>query len=90
MDSFKIAETNKFVKKIEKPKYKKLYQKILNYAYPILKRNPYYGPNIKRLKGDLSDFYRFRIGEYRLFYKIDGDKIIIFIIDIIHRKDAYK
>ncbi len=89
MDDFKIAETDSFVKKINKSEYKRLYKKIVNYVYPMLKRNPYFGPNIKRLKGEFSDFYRYRIGDYRLFYKIENDKIIIFIVDIKHRKEAY-
>lgn len=90
MNNFKIAETDSFSKKITRAEYKKLYIKINSYVYPILKRNPYFGPNIKRLKGELSDYYRYRIGDYRLFYKIEEKKIIIFIIDIRHRKDAYK
>ena len=55
----------------------------------MLKRNPYFGPNIKRLKGQYSDFYRYRIGDYRLFYKIENENIMIFIIDIAYRKNAY-
>jgi len=58
-------------------------------VYPLLRRNPYYGPNIKRLKGQYSDYYRYRIGDYRLLYTIKSDKIMIFIIDISHRKNAY-
>ncbi|MCF7954118.1 MAG: type II toxin-antitoxin system mRNA interferase toxin, RelE/StbE family [Spirochaetales bacterium] len=87
---YKIAETESFLKIIEKYEHKRLYKKIKEYVYPLLKRNPFYGPNIKKLKGDYSAFYRFRIGDYRLFYTIDNEKIIIFIIDIRHRKDAYK
>ena len=89
-DKFKIAETNSFIKKISHNKYKKLYSKIESYVYPILRNNPYYGPNVKRLKGEYSDLFRFRIGDYRLFYSIDNDKVLIFIIYILHRKDAYK
>ncbi|MDC7226994.1 MAG: type II toxin-antitoxin system RelE/ParE family toxin [Spirochaetales bacterium] len=59
------------------------------YIYPLLKKNHYFGPNIKRLKGEYSGLYRYRIGKFRLFYEIDNDKIIVFIIDIEDRKDAY-
>ncbi|WP_319563078.1 type II toxin-antitoxin system mRNA interferase toxin, RelE/StbE family [Marispirochaeta sp.] len=89
-DNYKIAETENFQKKIKRPQYKKLYRKIVDYVYPLIKRNPYFGPNIKRLKGDYSDFYRYRIGNYRLFYSIKEHEIIIYIIDIAHRKDAYR
>lgn len=90
MADFKIVEVKCFIKKIETKENKKLYKKIENYVYPFLRRNPYFGPNIKRLKGDLSEYYRYRIGDYRLFYKIDDTKVLIFIVDIEHRKDAYK
>ena len=88
--SFAIAETNSFSEKLKGPKFKKIKTKLHDYIYPILKRNPFFGPNIKRLKGKFSSYYRYRIGDYRLFYKIDQKEIIVFIIDIEHRKDSYK
>ena len=87
---YRIAETESFQKKIGKPQFKKLYKKITEYVYPLIKRNPHYGLNIKRLKGEYSEFYRFRIGDYRLFYSIHENEIIVYIIDIEHRKDAYR
>jgi len=87
---FKIAETETFENKINTQKYKFLYKKIKEYIYPILRENPYFGPNIKKLKGEYKELYRYRIGDYRLFYKISEETVIIFIIDIENRKDAYK
>lgn len=90
MDKFKIAETETFGKKIKTHKYISLYQKINGYVYPILRENPFFGPNIKKLKGSYKEVYRFRIGDYRLFYKISDETVIVFILDIELRKDAYK
>jgi len=90
LDKYKIAETETFSKKINSNKFKHLYNKILMDIYPILKNNPYYGANIKKLKGDYKEIYRFRISDYRIFYKIDEKESIIFIINIENRKDAYK
>lgn len=90
MASFKIAETDTFEKKIKGPEYKSLYRKISDYVYPILRENPFFGPNIKKLKGEYKDLYRYRIGDYRLFYKISEESVIIFILDIEARKDTYK
>ena len=90
MDKYKIAETETFQKKITSRKYTALYSKILEYVYPVLRKNPFFGPNIKKLKGKYKEIYRFRIGDYRLFYKIEEIKVIVFIIDIENRKDAYK
>jgi mRNA interferase RelE/StbE len=59
-------------------------------VYPILRSNPFFGVNIKKLKGEYKDIYRVRIGNYRLFYKVEEQESLIFIIDIESRQDAYK
>ena len=90
MSKYKIAETENYSKKITSKKYSHLYSKILEDVYPMVKDNPFFGSNIKKLKGKYKDIYRFRIGNYRLFYKIEEQKSIVFIIDIESRQDAYK
>ena len=87
---FKIAETDTFIKKRQNKGYEYIYKKIRDHVYSQLKINPIYGRNIRKLKGDFKYLYRFRIGDYRLFYIIDKDKNIIYIVDLQHRKDAYK
>jgi mRNA interferase RelE/StbE len=37
-------------------------------CFSTLEQNPYQHPNIKALKGNLSSFYRFRVGDYRVIY----------------------
>ena len=90
MAKYRIAETENFSKKLKTLKYQNLTDKIYNYVYPLLRDNPYFGPNIKKLKGEFKDIYRYRIGDYRLFYKIIEETVIIFILDIEARKDSYK
>jgi mRNA interferase RelE/StbE len=90
LDNYRIAETDFFQKKIKLRQYNLVSPKILEYVYPILKKNPYFGPNIKKLKGKYDDIYRFRIGDYRLFYKPNENDHLIFILNIENRKDAYK
>lgn len=89
-ESFSIAETESFQKKIESRDFKHLKNKIENYVYPILRTNPFFGPNIKKLKGEFEGIYRYRIGSYRLFYIIEEGKLLVISIDIEKRKDAYK
>ena len=89
LNRFEIAETKTFQQSISKKELSNIYNKIKSYVYPQLKINPFFGKNIKKLKGEFKDIYRYRIGEYRLFYSVDEKKILIFIMDIAKRKDAY-
>lgn len=82
-DKFKIAETETFQKVIKQTKFKKIYTKITTYIYPQLQKNPFYGPNIKKLKGEYAAFYRYCIGSYRLFYQVSKNKITVFIVTLL-------
>ena len=44
--------------------------------------------NSKKLSSSLIGTYRFRIGDYRVIFDIDEDKVVI--LRIGHRKDIYK
>ena len=91
MSSYQIAETKSFRKGLEKNRELwKLYGKLTDYVYPLLRESPSFGPNRKRLSGEFSDFYRFRVGDYRLFYTIDETERIVFIVALRHRKNAYR
>ena len=85
LSKYQIAETKTF-KKVKKKIDKKLYLKIENFVYPQLRENPFYGSNIKKLKDDLEGYYRYRIGNYRLFYLIENDKLIIAVVDFKHQQ----
>lgn len=43
----------------------------------------------KPITGNFKGVWRYRIGSYRLLAKIDDDKLIIFSIDVGHRRDIY-
>jgi mRNA interferase RelE/StbE len=89
LNRFEIAETETFQRSISKKEISQIYNKIKTYVYPQLRINPFFGKNIKKLKGEFKDVYRYRIGEYRFFYQVDEKQILIFIMDIVKRKDAY-
>ena len=89
LSKFQIAETKTFEKNKNKID-KKLYTKIENFVYPQLRENPFYGPNIKKLKDNLEGYYRYRVGSYRLFYLIEDDKLIVVVVDFKHRQKAYE
>ncbi|MCG3195750.1 MAG: hypothetical protein GHCLOJNM_00217 [bacterium] len=46
-------------------------------------------PNIKPLRGNLLGNHRFRVGDYRVVYRIDDTARIAYVIRIVHLKEAY-
>ncbi len=62
-------------------------KKILEAIKTKLINDPYIG---KKLVGDLSSFYRYRVSDYRIIYEIIENEIVLIIIKIKHRKDVYK
>jgi mRNA interferase RelE/StbE len=43
----------------------------------------------KNLKGNLKEYWRYRVGNYRVLADIDNDEVKIIIFNIGHRKDIY-
>ena len=43
--------------------------------------------NVKKLKGE-TDYYRIRVGDYRIGIKVKGD--LVSFIRILHRKEIYR
>ena len=44
----------------------------------------------KSLAGNLSGFWRYRVGDYRIICDIVDSEITIYILDISHRSKSYK
>jgi len=89
---FKIFETSQFLKdlkKINTQEQERIYYKIINNIYPQLKKNPYFGKNIKKLRACKPETWRYRISYFRLFYEINHADKIISIITIVLRSKAY-
>ena len=93
MSDYRIFETEEFQKQLARvtPSQRKVVEKKLSaYAYPQLRTAPYYGPNIRKLRGYAPETWRYRIGNYRVFYCVDEEDRIVSILTIDARKDAYK
>ena len=43
----------------------------------------------KALKGKLKNYWRYRVGKYRLICLIEDDKILITVIEVGNRKEIY-
>ena len=42
------------------------------------------------LTGNLSDFWKYRIGDYRLICRIHDEELVVLVIKIGHRSEVYK
>ena len=93
MSEFRIFETSEFLvrlKKIEPVRREFLERKLREYVYPRLRQEPCYGPQIRKLRGYSPDTWRYRSGDYRLFYSIDNKDRTVYLLTIDDRKDAYR
>lgn len=62
----------------------------LNRCFELPEENPHEHPNIKCLRGSLSGYFRYRIGDWRVVYQIrEGEKVVI-ILMIAHRGRVYR
>lgn len=62
----------------------------LNRCFRYLRSNPCEHPNIKRLKGPLAGQFRYRIGDWRIIYRVDEQEHRVIVLLIVHRSKAYR
>lgn len=43
----------------------------------------------KCLKGDLGEFWRFRVDDYRVLCRIEDDHLVVLVVQVGHRRDVY-
>jgi mRNA interferase RelE/StbE len=54
-----------------------------------LESDPRRGNNAKRLSGDWAGYWRYRVGDWRVIYRIDDDQSRVWVAVIAHRSEAY-
>ena len=42
------------------------------------------------LKGDLRGLRRLRAGDYRIVYEIRDEELVVLVVRVAHRRDAYR
>lgn len=85
-----MAYTVKFSKKATKA-YNKLPSGVrlrIDQKIDYLTADPR-GIDTKKLAGQINA-YRTRVGTYRIVYEIEDNELIVWILDVGHRKDIYK
>ena len=84
--SYKVLWNRKALenlKELDKPLRKRIFDKVRD----CVSKDPM---NIgKPLKGEMSGFWRYRLGDYRIIYTVDLGKQIITVLEAGHRKDIY-
>lgn len=64
-------------------------KRIINKIKILAKEPKALANNIKKPKGKYHDYYRLRIGEYRVIFSMEKNELIILIIRIGHRRKIY-
>ena len=77
-----LKELHKFDKSISKMLLSWIKKNLIDCENPRIKG--------KQLRGTLSNFWRYRIGDYRLLCEIKDDVLVIIVVAAGHRKDVYK
>jgi mRNA interferase RelE/StbE len=93
LPEFRVFETDEFLKSFKKLSSRDasfLRRKLDSFVYPQLKAAPFWGNNIKKLQGYTPETWRYRIGKYRVFYIVDQEEQILYILTVDDRKDAYR
>jgi len=83
--AYKLLIDSKIIKDLKNID-KKWQTKIVDTIKGKLVENPYNG---KKLVGDLSHYYRFRVGNYRIIYEIIENETTVIVIKVGHRKNIY-
>ncbi|MGZ5555512.1 MAG: type II toxin-antitoxin system RelE family toxin [Candidatus Aminicenantales bacterium] len=92
MNDFRVFETEQFeadLERISPARKEKIVQKLRAVIYPQLREQPYFGPNIRKLKGFKPETWRYRIGTYRFFYIVDDKEKIVFMVAADTRQQSY-
>ncbi|MEX2534281.1 MAG: type II toxin-antitoxin system RelE/ParE family toxin [Trueperaceae bacterium] len=62
-------------------------QERIKAALRVLAEEPR-GANTRKLRG--SELYRYRTGKYRIIYGVRDDKLLVIMLDVMHRGEDYQ
>ena len=78
------------VEKAAKKKFLKLpihiHKRIIK-ALETIQENPIAGI---KLHGELGQYYKYRVGDYRIVYKFDSKESKVVVVKVEHRQGVYK
>ena len=91
--AYRIFETRQFQRDMEAlgPAVRdRLQEKLKVSVYPHLVESPRFGPNVKRLQGFEPVTWRYRVGDWRFFFSIDDERLVVSMLTADHRSRAYR
>ena len=90
---YRLFETDEFLSKLDGlpgPRAAAIRAKLRSQVYLQIRTQPFHGANIRKLRGFAAGAWRYRIGNYRIFYTVDQDDRVVSLLTIEHGKDAYR
>lgn len=79
------ASALKFLRKADPPVRRRLKQALVK-----LQDSPRDQPNVKALRGDYSGYFRLRVGDYRIVFQVVDEELIVVVLLVAHRSQAYR
>ena len=93
LSEYAVFETRQFernLRRLARAGQPTVVSKLRRIVYPQLRRNPHYGPHVRKLRNYSPETWRYRIGAWRFFYEIDESDRTVFMIAASHRGSAYQ
>ncbi len=59
-------------------------------CFAQLEQEPRKHNNIKRLTGEFSGYSRFRIGDWRVIFRVEDETDRVLVLSIAHRREVYE
>jgi len=78
-------EAQEFFAQADEPLARKLAR-----CFGQLEREPRRHNNIKRLSGPLAGLLRYRVGDWRVVYRIENQSMRVLVLSIAHRREVYE
>lgn len=78
-------EAQEFYAAADRPLVRKLAR-----CFTALERESRRHNNIKRLTGELAGLFRYRVGDWRVVYRIDDGARRVLVLVIAHRREVYE
>jgi mRNA interferase RelE/StbE len=78
-------EAESFFARADQPLARKLAR-----CFRQLEREPRRHNNIRRLSGPLAGLMRYRVGDWRVIYRIDDDQKRVLVLTVAHRGEVYE